>query len=461
MSEQSGDPWGLSRGPAQPAPGAVQPDAEMVDSSRVTSGVGAGQSTDQPSPGETPERFHTPTQARRFSLVVLAAVGLAYWFTQWPLPNLLSSHPDYDYYLAQPAVWLGVAGLAGYGWWRLEDRPRFSRLLLGIAFLVGVFHVAVLVIAGVLGDFGNSPIAGRLINYPKNLWYITTLLAGAEMARAYLFRIWRRWSERLAFLGATLVFFAISVPGAQWNPFGDVQHAFRVVGGRWVPGLALSALATFLVSFGGPGPSFAYRFALLGFEWFSPILPDLGWPVLLLLGVLTPMVSVWLVRSIYGDTAEGQRRLPGVQAPERLSAPRVPERRPPVSRWRVWTGWVVTIALVALAVLFAVGALGYHMVVVDGISMEPAYGRGDLVIVRDRVDPATLQVNDVILFREGHLPVVHRIVAIEETANGRVFTTKGDNVDTPDPPVSQGQVEGKVVFVIPEVGYLNLWLRRG
>jgi signal peptidase len=167
------------------------------------------------------------------------------------------------------------------------------------------------------------------------------------------------------------------------------------------------------------------------------------------------------VRSIYGDTAEGQRRLPGVQAPERLSAPRVPERRPPVSRWRVWTGWVVTIALVALAVLFAVGALGYHMVVVDGISMEPAYGRGDLVIVRDRVDPATLQVNDVILFREGHLPVVHRIVAIEETANGRVFTTKGDNVDTPDPPVSQGQVEGKVVFVIPEVGYLNLWLRRG
>ena len=71
--------------------------------------------------------------------------------------------------------------------------------------------------------------------------------------------------------------FAVARPAAQWTPFDDLREVFRVVGGRWAPALALSALTTFLVSFGGPGPSFVYRFALLGFEWFSPILPDLDW----------------------------------------------------------------------------------------------------------------------------------------------------------------------------------------
>ena len=352
----------------------------------------------------------------------------------------------------QPAIWGGIALLAWFGWRRLEERPRFSRLLVGIAFLVGVFHVAVLVIAGVVGDFGDSPIAGRLVNYPKNLWYIATLLAGAEMARAYLFAVWRRASERLAFVGATLVFFAVALPAAGWTPFGDVQEVFRVVGGRWAPALALSALATFLVGFGGPGPSFAYRFALLGFEWFSPILPDLDWMVLLLVGGLTPLAAAWLIRSIYGDTAEGKQRLP---AKSEAAKPK-PE---PKARWRRWAGWVATLALVGLGALFVTGAFGYHLVVVDGISMEPAYGRGDVAIVRDGVDPASLQVDDVILFRQGSLPVVHRIVAIDEGDGGRVFTTQGDNVEAPDPPVTPDRIEGKVVFLIPGVGHLNLWLR--
>ena len=139
------------------------------------------------------------------------------------------------------------------------------------------------------------------------------------MARAYLFWVWRPRHERLAFLGATLAFFAVAMPAAQWNPFDGVQETFRAVGGRWAPALALSALATFLVSFGGVGPSFAYRFALLGFEWFSPILPDLGWTALLLVGVTVPLAAAWLVRSIYGDTKEGAARAPA----------QVEERRPP------------------------------------------------------------------------------------------------------------------------------------
>jgi signal peptidase len=155
------------------------------------------------------------------------------------------------------------------------------------------------------------------------------------------------------------------------------------------------------------------------------------------------------VRSIYEETAEGRERVP------------VPAEAKPVApkpRWRRWTGWVATALLVTLGVLFFTGAFGLRMVVVDGISMEPTYSRGDMAIVR-HVDVASLAVNDVIVFLQGGRPVIHRIVAIDQGPEGLVLTTQGDNVDNPDPPVGAGQIEGKVVFLIPGVGYVNLLLR--
>ena len=397
------------------------------------------------------ERPHSPQESFRFSLVVLAAAALAYWFTQWPLPHLLSSHPDFNFYLVQPVTWLGIAALAGYGWLRLVERPPFSRLLVGIAFLVGVFHVAVLVIAGVIGAFGNSMIAGKLINYPKNLLYITTLLAGAEVARAYLFQVWRQRSKRLAFAAVVILFFALAMPAGQWTPFGTLQRSFEVVGGRWLPALALSILCTWLVSYGGIGPSFGYRFALLGFEWFSPILPNLDWPVLMAIGVVVPVVASWLVKGIHQDTAEGKRWKP---AAEKEKASAKGKRG-----WWFWTSWALTLAVVAAGVLFATGFMGFQLVTIDGISMEPAYSRGDVAVVREGVNPASLAVGDVILHFRGSLPVLHRIVSLEEGDGGRVFITQGDNVGEPDPSITADQVEGKAVFLIPGVGYLNLWLR--
>jgi signal peptidase len=467
LSDLSADPWAarqpvagedvreeLSGGETVESAGE---EAEAVDAERAVEAAGA-----EPRAARLPardglwgwvggvgKRPHAARESLRFSLVVLAAVALAYWFTQWPLPDLTSSHPGYNFYLIQPAIWTGLALLAGYGWLRLAERPRFSRLLVGIAFLVGVFHVAVLVIAGVLWTFGDSPIAGKLINYPKNLLYITTLLAGAEAARAYLFHVWRQRSGRLAFAAVAILFFAVAMPAGQWTPFGTLQRSFDLVGGRWLPAIALSALCTWLVSYGGIGPSFGYRFALVAFEWFSPILPNLDWPVLLVIGVAVPFAATWLVRGIYADTAEGKQRKPAVEKQE------VESKR----GWWFWTSWVLTLAIVAAGVLFFMGFMGFKMVIVDGMSMEPAYSRGDVAIVREDVDPVSLAEDDVIVYLRGSLPVVHRIISIEEGADGRVFTTQGDNMDAPDPPVTEDQVQGKVVFLVPGVGYLNLWLR--
>lgn len=405
-----------------------------------------------------PARAHSEAESLRASGAVLAYLAVSYWLTGWLFSRVFRTAPGLNFYVLQPVLWSGLALVAYWSWRRLIDRPPFSRLFTGIAIFVGLFHVGILVMAGLLLGMGDSPVARSLVNYPRNGLYIVTLLLGIETARGFLYETWRRRDELLAFAATTVLFFAIAVPAAQWTLIGEADRFVRIVGGRWLPALALSALATWLVHVGGLGPSFGYRFMLLSFEWFSPVLPDLGWLALLVIGVATPAVSAILARNIYADTGEAERR--GLWRPEETGLSDEPEaaadeatasrRRPGI------TGAALGLVLL---VLFLTGAFGVRPSIVSGISMEPGYERGDIAIIREAVDTDTLQVNDVIRARSGGIDIVHRIIAIDETPAGRVFTTKGDNVARPDPPLAASQVDGKVVFLIPEVGRLALWLR--
>ncbi len=88
---------------------------------------------------------------------------------------------------------------------------------------------------------------------------------------------------------------------------------------------------------------------------------------------------------------------------------------------------------------------GTSLIVVSGVSMEPTYHDGDVLLVRDtRPEPG-----DVIAFRvpglEGQL--VHRVV--ERRPDGRLLV-QGDNRATPDLPLpSDADVVGVAVLEIP------------
>jgi signal peptidase len=389
---------------------------------------------------------------------VLAYLAVSYWLTGWFFSRVLSTVPGFNFYVLQPVLWAGLGVIAYWSWRRLADRPPFSRLFTGIAVFVGLFHVGILVMAGLVLGMGDSPVTRSLLNYPRNGLYIVTLLLGIETARGFLYETWRRHDELIAFAATTVLFFAISVPASQWTLIGEADRFARIVGGRWLPALALSALATWLVHVGGLGPSLGYRFVLLSFEWFSPVLPDLGWLALLVVGVATPAIAATLARNIYADTVEAERRgfWVDVESGRSDESEAVPEED---SASRRWVGLAGTAVVSILLLLFLTGAFGVQPSIVSGISMEPGYERGDIAIIREGVDTDTLQVNDVVRVRSGGIDIVHRIIAIDETPTGRVFTTKGDNVARPDPPVAAVKVDGKVVFLIPEVGRLALWLR--
>ena len=89
-------------------------------------------------------------------------------------------------------------------------------------------------------------------------------------------------------------------------------------------------------------------------------------------------------------------------------------------------------------------------------SMKPFFSKGDLVIDK-AVDPATLQVGDVITYWtviNGYRVLnTHRIVKITDYGNYLYFDTKGDANPVEDTTgVHQNEIVGKYVTHIPKVG---------
>lgn len=91
------------------------------------------------------------------------------------------------------------------------------------------------------------------------------------------------------------------------------------------------------------------------------------------------------------------------------------------------------------------GVFGLHMAVVLSGSMEPAISPNDLILVSERED---YQVGDIVMYQTEGLPVTHRIVSRTETG----IVTQGDTNNTADGEISQNQIIGKVVLVVPAVG---------
>lgn len=103
---------------------------------------------------------------------------------------------------------------------------------------------------------------------------------------------------------------------------------------------------------------------------------------------------------------------------------------------------------------------GYRMFTVATGSMAGVYNINDVIAVKD-YDVNKLRVGDDIAYsgNRGGLEnkfVTHRIIKIEDAANGgKIIVTKGVKNQAEDPPITDKQVLGKVVGVVPIVSQVN------
>ena len=94
---------------------------------------------------------------------------------------------------------------------------------------------------------------------------------------------------------------------------------------------------------------------------------------------------------------------------------------------------------------------GYTIFQVITGSMADTIQIKDIVIVKLTQD---VEVNDIITYKSGEDFVTHRVIKIEDNK----ITTKGDENNSEDNPITKDEVVGKVVFIISNVAvWMNVF----
>ena len=103
----------------------------------------------------------------------------------------------------------------------------------------------------------------------------------------------------------------------------------------------------------------------------------------------------------------------------------------------------------------------YKAYIITTQSMEPELKKDDVIVIK-KVKENNLKQNDIITFKKGGETITHRIVQIEDTENGKLYLTKGDNNNVLDEKALQFKdVEGKMIMKIPYLGKIVSTLKNG
>ncbi len=84
--------------------------------------------------------------------------------------------------------------------------------------------------------------------------------------------------------------------------------------------------------------------------------------------------------------------------------------------------------------------------------------KGDLIVSETNISYDHIKINDVIIYFNGKTLVCHRVINKFIEDNNEFLITQGDANNVSDGIISFKQVKGRVIDVIPYIGYVNLYL---
>ncbi len=121
---------------------------------------------------------------------------------------------------------------------------------------------------------------------------------------------------------------------------------------------------------------------------------------------------------------------------------------------------VVGIAIIWIGLRVAFGTENPFYVVSSG-SMIPNLNIFDVIIVQGNVPFEKINIGDIIVFNRPQIHdkvIVHRVAEILQN-DPRIVRTKGDNnpgsIPGTDFPITKQDYIGKVVYVVPQIGYVT------
>lgn len=387
------------------------------------------------------DKRYLPTRPSKYLTILLIIIIILFFLLENPFVVSKLGGNIFNY-IIKPIIW---AVLAFYMCKKPSVRPGGKHKLKSFinlwAFNFGVIYILISIIAGLFDGFGKSPYSSSLKGIAINLITIGSMVIAKEMIRASTISSFTKKENYLLFVLISIVFAATNISIGQYFQIKDYKDLVQFTANYFAPEFCNSMLATYLVYLGGPFCSIIYLGIIQSFHWFSPVLPNLTWLTQALVGILCPVFSLTLIQNIYmSESKEIKKR--------------------DIKEEGIF-GWMITCIFSIGIIWFSVGVFPIYPSVIATGSMEPLIKPGDVIIVK-KVDADEIKVGDIVQFQSENILISHRVIDVMmNEEKKKSFKTKGDNNSIPDNSlVSSEFVKGKIVYVVPKIGWPALILKQ-
>lgn len=369
-----------------------------------------------------------------YAVIIAFLIGRVFIFSG----SLVSKYTS----LCNPLFWLFMAILS---YLVARDEPsqkmRNKYDITQSIVIIVIIYCMIYFSLGLVFGYERSPYSHEVVAIFKNLWTFISVIVFQEFTRYQLVKLSPKKIGYYALITALFIIAEIDF----WNFSGNFSNNvefFKYMSQTIVPLIVTNCLFTYLSIMSANLPATIYRCLLMLMTILLPIFPALNW----LIKAMMEIVLV-IIASLYVNYVD-------------IKSSRIMTRRQ-VKKESVVSYIPFVIVLVVL-VCFISGTFKYQPIAVLSNSMLPTFARGDAVIMKkiDKKDLKKLKKGTILYYsKEGRL-IVHRIVSVKHTDDGKVeATTKGDNNNANDPwVITEDDMIGTVSFMIPYIGYPSVWV---
>ena len=369
-----------------------------------------------------------------YAVIIAFLIGRVFIFSG----SLVSKYTS----LCNPLFWLFMAILS---YLVARDEPsqkmRNKYDITQSIVIIVIIYCMIYFSLGLVFGYERSPYSHEVVAILKNLWTFISVIVFQEFTRYQLVKLSPKKIGYYALITALFIIAEIDF----WNfssNFSNNVEFFKYMSQTIVPLIVTNCLFTYLSIMSANLPATIYRCLLMLMTILLPIFPALNW----LIKAMMEIVLV-IIASLYVNYVD-------------IKSSRIMTRRQ-VKKESVVSYIPFVIVLVVL-VCFISGTFKYQPIAVLSNSMLPTFARGDAVIMKkiDKKDLKKLKKGTILYYsKEGRL-IVHRIVSVKHTDDGKVeVTTKGDYNNANDPwVITEDDMIGTVSFMIPYIGYPSVWV---
>ena len=327
-----------------------------------------------------------------------------------------------------------------YGYERKKRRYMYE--LIFHIFTYGILFLVITYLSGIFIGFTTSIYKLNLANLTQNILPYLGLIIIEELFRYEIVR--KGDGSPTSYILITLILIMIDMTLFLTtfdlaNGDAQVKYICYII----LPSVFKNIILLCFAKMGGPIPPFIYRILFDLKLVILPIFPDFGIYFDSVINCFVPVVFLCIFQfTIRNDEKQKED---GVNVRKKFM-------------FRYLFFIVLTIAVLAVNLL-ASCVFKYGLIAIGSGSMSPKIEKGDAVLYK-RINKDNMpQVGEILVFQKEKKTVVHRIIEIVDTGNGKIYYTKGDANEKPDGyPIELNEMIGVVKLRIKYIGIPSVLL---